>query len=113
MHRITNLSRTFYVIFAYRLNCVSCTGVIEINDRACRLLFTEKGARLVDGAAGPDRLICAQQIWIRLLIGELNAPTAFAANLLEASTPHARRLAEILFPELPVWRTAWDNFINI
>ena len=84
-----------------------------LGERACHLLFTEKGVRLVNGDAGPDRLICAQQIWIRLLIGELNAPTAFAANLLEASTPRARSLAEILFPELPVWRTAWDNFINI
>lgn len=81
-------------------------------EHASRLMLTEKGARLVDGDSGPDRLICSHQIWVRLLLGELNAPVAFSANLLEASTPNARRLAEILFPALPVWQTAWDNFIN-
>ena len=83
-----------------------------LGKHASRLVLNEKGLRLVDGDACPDRLICSQQIWIRLLLGELSAPVAFSANLLEASSPHAQRLAEILFPELPVWQAAWDHFIN-
>lgn len=83
-----------------------------LGKHASRLVLNEKGLRLVDGDGCPDRLICSQQIWIRLLLGELSAPAAFSANLLEASSPHAQRLAEILFPELPVWQAAWDHFIN-
>ena len=84
-----------------------------LGERSCRLTLSDKGAKLLTGGAGSDRLICSHQIWMRLLIGELNAPAAFAADLLEASTPTARRLAETLFPELPVWRPAWDNSICI
>ncbi len=79
---------------------------------ASQLVVNEKSSRLIDGDAGSDRLICSHQIWMRLLLGELNAPVAFSENLLEATTPHARRLGEILFPQLPVWQAAWDNLIN-
>ena len=57
--------------------------------------------------------ICSHQVWIRLLIGELSAPTAFATHLLEASTPSARHIAEALFPQLRVWHSAWDQSIDL
>jgi len=82
-------------------------------DRACRLILSEKGAKLQAGSDAADRLICSHQVWVRLLIGELSAPVAFATDLLEASTPTARHLAEVLFPQLPVWHSAWDHSIDI
>jgi len=82
-------------------------------DRACRLILSEKGAKLQAGSDAVDRLICSHQVWIRLLIGELSAPAAFATDLLETSTPSARHLAEALFPQLPVWHSAWDHSIDL
>ncbi|MDG2208137.1 MAG: hypothetical protein P8K78_09565 [Pirellulales bacterium] len=82
-------------------------------DRACRLILSEKGAKLQAGSDAADRLICSHQVWIRLLIGELSAPVAFATDLLEASTPTAKRLAETLFPQLPVWHSSWDHSIDL
>ena len=99
-----------------RLRVTQTEGVATLGwgseQHSSRLVVSEKGARLRDADAGPDRLICSQQIWMRLLLGELDASAAVSGNLLEASTPRARRLAEILFPQLPVWQGAWDHFIN-
>lgn len=80
-----------------------------VGNKQYRILFTGRGARLVAGDIGSDHLACSRNTWLRLLLGIVDARSAFTANKLTASTVAAREYAEVLFPLIPLWRSSWDD----
>ncbi len=66
-------------------------------------------AQVHPGRIGRSYLKLADEELARLLLGQCDPMEAAVAGRLESSTQMARKLAEQLFPRLPLWLPAWDD----
>lgn len=82
---------------------------LAIDNRHYRLSLYNRRAKLTSGKIGENYLICSRKTWVRLLLGSMDASSALFAEKLTASTPSARRYAEVLFPTVPLWHSPWAD----
>ncbi len=82
---------------------------LVINERHYQLSLSDRRAKLISGKIGENHLICSRKTWVRLLLGSVDASSALLAEKLTASTPSARRYAEVLFPAVPLWHSPWAD----
>ncbi|NDH94811.1 MAG: GNAT family N-acetyltransferase [Planctomycetia bacterium] len=61
------------------------------------------------GRVGRSYLKISDDEFARLLLGQCDPLEAVTAGRLEASTQMAQKLAEQLFPRLPLWCPMWDD----
>jgi hypothetical protein len=47
-----------------------------------------------------------------MLLGHIDIAEAVAANRITASTNVAVKQATVLFPQMSIWRSAWDEIIR-
>ena len=66
-------------------------------------------AQVHSGRIGRSYLKLTNEELARLLLGQCDPLEAAVAGRLESSTQMARKLAEQLFPRLPLWLPAWDD----
>lgn len=70
---------------------------------------TPRTAQVHSGRIGRSYLKLANEELARLLLCQCNPLEAAVAGRLESSTQMANKLAEQLFPRLPLWLPAWDD----
>jgi hypothetical protein len=68
-----------------------------------------RAAAVHPGRVGRSYLKIADDEFARLLLGQCDPLEATTAGRLEASTQMAQKLAEQLFPRLPLWCPMWDD----
>ncbi len=68
-----------------------------------------RAAVIHPGRVGRSYLKIADDEFARLLLGQCDPLEAVTAGRLEASTQMAQKLAEQLFPRLPLWCPMWDD----
>lgn len=68
-----------------------------------------RAAAVHPGRVGRSYLKISNDEFARLLLGQCDPLEAATAGRLEASTQMAQKLAEQLFPRLPLWCPMWDD----
>ena len=68
-----------------------------------------RAAQVHSGRVGRSYLKLADAELARLLLSQCDPMEAAVAGRLEASTQMAQKLAEQLFPRLPLWLPSWDD----
>ena len=74
-----------------------------------RLVLSRNGVAIKPGKLGRSYLICSDAELTRLLLGHLNVHEALRTGRVAASTRIAAATAAALFPQLPLWRPAFDE----
>jgi predicted acetyltransferase len=74
-----------------------------------RLVYTRRGFRVRPGKLGRSYLVLNRAEFTRLALGHGSVRETAFAERLQASTQTALELANILFPQLPLWRPPWDD----
>jgi GNAT superfamily N-acetyltransferase len=83
-------------------------GLAIENDK--RLLsVSRRGLKFKPGNLGRNYLKLSEAEFVRLLLGHDDISTAITQKRIHASTKQARELAKVLFPELGMWRSPWDE----
>jgi hypothetical protein len=82
---------------------------LQVDGAKWRLVYTRSGFRVRTGKLGRSFLTLNRAEFTRLVLGHGRVQeTAFAGRLTH-STRNALELADILFPQLPLWRPGWDD----
>ncbi|REJ94110.1 MAG: GNAT family N-acetyltransferase [Planctomycetota bacterium] len=82
---------------------------LKIGSQCQTFALRGRKAYLDSGQPGRSYIACDEQTWTRLLSGYESAAAALAAGRLTASTAAAERTAIALWPDLSLWRPAWDD----
>jgi predicted acetyltransferase len=82
---------------------------LQVDGAKWRLIYTHHGFRVRTGKLGRSYLTMNRAEFTRLALGHGRAQEAALAGRVQHSTHSALQLAEILFPQLPLWRPAWDD----
>ena len=82
---------------------------LEIQGKWYQILFTPRSVKLVPGKSGRSHLRCENSVLTQLLMGYLDVQQAVDSGQLHASTRIAVETAQVIFPQLPLWRPPLDD----
>ncbi len=74
-----------------------------------KLFVSRRRAKLVQSNVGRSYMTCNRSTLHQLLLGHWRMEDAVNSGVLESSTRVATKIAETLLPQLPVWRTTFDE----
>jgi hypothetical protein len=78
-------------------------------ERKYRIEFRDDGPRITARSLGPDCLGLESDDFGRMLLGYLDWDSALAAGRIQATSPAALAIAQLLFPRLPWWHPLLDD----
>ena len=82
---------------------------LQVDGAKWRLVYSRHGFRVRLGKLGRSYLTMNRAEFTRLALGHGRARDAAFAGRMQNSTHNALDLADILFPQLPLWRPEWDD----
>jgi predicted acetyltransferase len=82
---------------------------LQVDAAKWRLVYTRHGFRVRTGKLGRSYLTMNRAEFTRVVLGHGPVQDAAFAGRIQNSTRSALDLADILFPQLPLWRPGWDD----
>ncbi|MBL8830392.1 MAG: GNAT family N-acetyltransferase [Planctomycetaceae bacterium] len=82
---------------------------LSIEGEKHALSVSRRGVKFKPGNLGRNYLKLSEAEFVRLLLGHDDIATAITQKRVHAATRQSRELAKILFPELGMWRSPWDE----
>ncbi len=82
---------------------------LSVDGAKWRLVYTRRGFRVRTGKLGRSYLTLSRAEFTRLALGHGSVRETAFAGRIQASTQTALELAELLFPQVPLWRPPWDD----
>ncbi len=82
---------------------------LSVEGSKWRLVYTRRGFRVRSGKLGRSYLSLNRSEFTRLVLGHGSVSETAFAGRIQASTQTALELAEVLFPQAPLWRPPWDD----
>lgn len=82
---------------------------LSIENERRVLSVSRRGVKFKSGSLGRNYLKLNEAEFVRLLLGHDQLGAAITQKRVHASTRQARELAKVLFPELGLWRSPWDE----